>query len=147
MQFRFYFILFLLGISQLSFSKDIAGRWQALDEKTGETTVQIEIRAEDNRYYSGTIIKITPRVKYLQPMTCVDCPSPYKDQPIIGMKSLIGLERDGELNYKNGQIIDPLTGKVYKVKVRVSTNGKRLTLSGYTNNSVLGRSQTWVRIK
>ena len=58
-----------------------------------------------------------------------------------------GLEADPkkENNYKDAQVLDPLSGKIYKGKVKVSEDGRRLTMRGYVGISALGRSQTWVR--
>jgi len=42
-------------------------------------------------------------------------------------------------------VLDPISGKVYKGKARLSANGKRLTLRGYVGVSVIGRSVTWVK--
>ena len=49
-------------------------------------------------------------------------------------------------NYEKGRIIDPLAGKIYDAKMRLSSNGKRLTLRAYMGISALGRSQTWLRL-
>ena len=47
--------------------------------------------------------------------------------------------------YHDGKVLDPISGKVYKGKARLSANGKRLTLRGYVGVSVIGRSVTWVK--
>ena len=49
-------------------------------------------------------------------------------------------------NYERGRVIDPLAGKIYDAKVKLSASGKRLTLRGYVGISALGRSQTWLRL-
>lgn len=62
------------------------------------------------------------------------------------MDVLTGLKQVGDsVNYEKGRVIDPLGGKIYDAKVRLSSNGKRLTLRGYVGVSALGRSQTWIR--
>lgn len=141
--------LCLLGLSHLSFaqsSDDIIGRWQAIDEKTGEPTTQIDISREADGTYSGTIKVPTPRVGYAQPTHCVNCPPPYTNQPIVGLKLMKNLKYDKGLQYKDGSIIDPFIGKVYRLSARLKQNGQRLTLRGYIGISALGRSQTWVRV-
>ena len=40
-----------------------------------------------------------------------------------------------------------LTGKIYNLKAKLSTNGNRLNLRGYVGVSTIGRSQTWLRVK
>ena len=43
------------------------------------------------------------------------------------------------------QILDPDNGKVYRSKLRLTDNGKKLSVRGYIGVPMLGRSQTWVR--
>ncbi len=43
-------------------------------------------------------------------------------------------------------MIDPLNGKIYAADVKVSADGRRLTLRGsIIGASLLKRSQTWIR--
>ncbi len=44
-----------------------------------------------------------------------------------------------------GQILDPDNGKVYRSKVHLIDNGKKLSVRGYIGVPMLGRSQTWLR--
>ena len=44
-----------------------------------------------------------------------------------------------------GQICDTDYGKVYRSKVSLTDNGKKLSVRGYIGVPVLGRSQTWLR--
>ncbi len=45
-----------------------------------------------------------------------------------------------------GRVLDPLTGKIYDLKGRISANGKRLTLRGYIGISAIrGAHKTWIR--
>ncbi|WP_322898858.1 DUF2147 domain-containing protein [Acinetobacter tianfuensis] len=44
-----------------------------------------------------------------------------------------------------GTVLDPLSGNVYKGKAKLNPSGKRLTMRGYIDVSVLGRSTTWIR--
>lgn len=47
--------------------------------------------------------------------------------------------------YIGGQILDPDNGKVYHSTVRLTDDGKRLSVRGYIGVPMLGRSQTWMR--
>ena len=67
-----------------------------------------------------------------------------KNAPVIGLVILSGLTREGE-EYVGGQILDSDNGKVYRSKVRLTDNGKKLSVSGYIGVPMLGRSQTWLR--
>ena len=137
--------LLLSAMTSFAFANDIAGLWQTIDDKTGAPKGQVEIRQEADGTYVGKIVKITPRAGYTPKTTCVDCPAPYTNKPILGLDSLTGLKHSSGNNYTGGRILDPNTGKVYNMKAKLSSNGKRLTLRGYVGVSALGRTQTWIR--
>ena len=137
--------LLLSAMTSVAFANDIAGLWQTIDDKTGAPKGQVEIRQEADGTYVGKIVKITPRAGYTPKTTCVDCPAPYTNKPILGLDVLTGLKHSSGNNYTKGRILDPNTGKVYSMKAKLSSNGKRLTLRGYVGVSVLGRTQIWIR--
>jgi uncharacterized protein (DUF2147 family) len=118
--------LILSVMSSLSFAEDITGMWQSIDDKTGAPKALVEIRKEANGTYAGKIVKITPRAGYTPKETCVDCPAPYTNKPILGLDVMTGLKQGEGLNYVNGRILDPNSGKVYSMKAKLSSNGKRL---------------------
>lgn len=137
--------LILSVMSSLSFAEDITGMWQSIDDKTGAPKALVEIRKEANGTYAGKIVKITPRAGYTPKETCVDCPAPYTNKPILGLDVMTGLKQGEGLNYVNGRILDPNSGKIYSMKAKLSSNGKRLHLRGYVGVSALGRNQIWLR--
>ena len=137
--------LILSVMSSLSFAEDITGMWQSIDDKTGAPKALVEIRKEANGTYAGKIVKITPRAGYTPKETCVYCPAPYTNKPILGLDVMTGLKQGEGLNYVNGRILDPNSGKVYSMKAKLSSNGKRLHLRGYVGVSALGRNQIWLR--
>ena len=137
--------LLLSAMTSFAFAEDITGLWQTIDDKTGAPKGQVEIRKEANGTYVGKIVKITPRAGYTPKTTCVDCPAPYTNKPILGLDVLTGLKHSSGNNYTGGRILDPNTGKVYSMKAKLSSNGNRLTLRGYVGVSVLGRTQIWLR--
>jgi len=137
--------LLFSSLTSFAFANDISGTWKNIDDKTGSSKAILEIRQESNGTYTAKIIKITPRPGYTPKETCVNCPAPYTNKPILGMDVLKGLKPVEGSNFTQGKIIDPLTGHVYSMKAKLSPNGKRLTLRGYVGVSALGRSQTWIR--
>ena len=137
--------LLLSAMTSFAFANDIAGLWQTIDDKTGAPKGQVEIRKDANGNYVGKIVKITPRLGYTPKEICVDCPAPYTNKPILGLDVLTGLKHSSGNNYTGGRILDPNTGKVYSMKAKLSTSGKRLTLRGYVGVSALGRNQVWIR--
>ena len=137
--------LLLSAVSSFSFAEDIIGLWQSIDDKTGAPKALVEIRKEADNTYAGKVVKLTPRAGYTPKETCVDCPPPYTNKPIIGLDVVTGLKSTDGLNYTSGRILDPNTGKLYSLKAKLSSNGKRLHLRGYLGISALGRNQIWIR--
>ena len=138
-------VLLLSAVSSFSFAEDIIGLWQSIDDKTGAPKALVEIRKEADNTYAGKVVKLTPRAGYTPKETCVDCPPPYTNKPIIGLDVVTGLKSTDGLNYTSGRILDPNTGKLYSMKAKLSSNGKRLHLRGYLGISALGRNQIWIR--
>jgi len=142
--------ILLVTFASLFFSgnilaQDLSGTWQQIDDKTGSPKAIIEIHKSSNNTFTGKVVKITPRLGYIPREKCVNCPSPYTDQPILGLEIFKNLKFEGENLYAGGQILDPLSGKIYNLKGKQSTNGKRLLLRGYIGISAIGRTQTWIR--
>lgn len=139
-----------LGLASLGASadQDIAGFWRAIDDRTGFAKAIVHIQRLPNATYSGTIAKILPRPGYTPKEVCVNCPAPFTSQKILGMTNLVGLVKQGDQDgyqYTQGQILDPLSGAIYRCKVRLSEDGRRLNLRGFKVASPLGRTQGWVR--
>lgn len=144
-KFKLLSALCMTAFSTFAFAEDITGLWKNIDDKTGSSKAVLEIRQEPNGTYTAKITKVTPRPGYKPRETCVDCPTPYTNKPILGLDVLTGLKDIGNNNYAHGKILDPLTGKIYSTKAKLSPNGKRITLRGYVGISALGRSQTWIK--
>jgi len=141
--------LLLLGaaISGSALAQDLSGTWQQIDDKTGSPKAVIQISKESNGTYTGQIVKITPRPGYTPREICNKCPAPYTNKAILGMELLKGLKHvEGTNSYEHGRVIDPLAGKLYDAKMKLSASGKRLTLRAYMGVSALGRNQTWIRL-
>ncbi|MEO7071478.1 MAG: DUF2147 domain-containing protein, partial [Rhodanobacter sp.] len=67
-----------------------------------------------------------------------------KDKPIEGMTFMWGLTRNGNV-WDGGKIVDPKSGKEYKVKLTLTNGGNSLDVHGYVGFALLGRTQTWQR--
>lgn len=128
-------------------AQDITGIWQQIDDQSGEAKAQISFKKDSSGAYTGTIIKITPRPGYTPKELCVKCPAPYTNKPVLGLNLITGLKHIQDKDYDEGKILDPLTGKMYSLKAKLNPTGKILRLRGYLGTSVLGRSQTWVRVE
>jgi uncharacterized protein (DUF2147 family) len=72
------------------------------------------------------------------------CEGANQNALVVGLVILSGLTKECE-EYVGGQIFDTDYGKVYRSKVSLTDNGKKLSVRGYIGVPVLGRSQTWLR--
>ena len=119
------------------------GLWKNIDDATGKPKALIRI-SESNGELRGRIEKLFREAGEVQNPKCDKCEGALKDQPIIGMTILTGMKKDGN-EYNGGQILDPSNGKVYKSKMSLNDDGKKLDVRGYIGVPMLGRTQTWVR--
>ncbi len=143
--------LFLLTIfvSSFIFPSDKAspiGFWKSIDDKTGKAKSVIKIKQTDGSL-QGKILKLLDREGKDPNPKCKKCTDELrKNQPIIGMKILSNLKKDGN-EWSGGKILDPKNGKEYKCYIKVLDNGKKLKVRGYIGFSLFGRTQYWYRIK
>lgn len=127
-------------IASPSWAEDITGRWKAMDDKSGSPRAIVNIYQNTEGTYEGKVEEIYALPNRGEPFSekCFRCKGDLKDRPIVGMKILYNFTRDGKnLNeYTNGQVIDPISGNIYKGKIKMNPNGKRITLREGVNNSV-----------
>jgi uncharacterized protein (DUF2147 family) len=118
-----------------------AGLWQTVDDKTGKPRGIVRIYEQNGELF-GKIedtLKESERHEH-----CGLCTDERKDKPIIGLVIVRRLKRKGD-EYSGGDILDPDTGTVYRCKVRLVENGRKLIVRGFVGLSLFGRSQTWTR--
>lgn len=125
------------------------GVWTTIDDETKKPKSEIKIEERGGKLY-GTIIKLLN----IEPdatknaegkVICTGCKDPNeKDKPIEGLTIMRGLSQDGD-EWSGGTIMDPKDGKVYKCKIEVIEDGKKLKVRGYIGVSFAGRNQFWVR--
>ena len=119
------------------------GLWKTIDDETGKPKSLVRI-TEQNGVYQGKVEKLFREADQDQNPKCDKCDGANKDQPIIGMTILFNLKKDGD-DYSGGQILDPAKGKLFKSKLSLIENNKKLNVRGYIGFSLLGRTQTWIR--
>ncbi len=109
----------------------------------------MDIKQQADGTYTATVVKILPRPGYTPKETCQNCPAPFTNKPILGLTVLWGLKAvpNKPNYYEDARLIDPLSGKIYKSKVKMNADGRMLTMRGYVGISAIGRSQTWIREK
>jgi len=120
-----------------------AGLWKTVDDNTGKPRGLMRL-TQVNGVYQGKIEKIFPEPGEDQHPRCDRCDGTRQGQPILGMTILWGLTKQGD-EYQGGEILDPETGKVYRVKMKIEDEGKKLMVRGFIGFSLLGRTQVWFR--
>jgi uncharacterized protein (DUF2147 family) len=135
------FALFFASILAAQ-SQTVTGKWKTTDEETGKPKSVVEIYEKSGKIY-GKIIEIFDVEK--RNRLCTKCPKEDKNKPVLGMVIIKGLSKDGD-EYNSGQILDPVSGKLYKCFITVEGKEK-LNVRGYVGISLLGRTQIWTRIK
>ncbi|HET6632733.1 MAG TPA: DUF2147 domain-containing protein [Rhodanobacteraceae bacterium] len=140
--------LLLLPLAAQAQSASPVGTWQQVDDDSGKVTSIIEI-TDNNGELRAKVLKVmnmTPEqiARDGQPPRCTQCDGPRKDQPIEGMTIMWGVHKDGD-HWSGGQILDPSSGKTYKVKLSLEDGGSKLDVRGYVGWSLFGRTQVWHR--
>jgi uncharacterized protein (DUF2147 family) len=88
------------------------GRWRTVDDVTGKAKSVVAIWEENGKLYGRVQKLLDPDPKDPNP-TCDDCAGDQKGQPVIGLKILWDLQKDGD-GWSGGTILDPANGKTYK---------------------------------
>lgn len=136
------YLIVIYFISNTVSSQTIFGKWNSFNEETDEIESVIEVYKKDGKAYAK-IIEISDPER--QKATCFKCKGKRKDQPILGMEILSGLEKDDD-EWSGGKILDPKNGKEYKCYIKL-LDENTLKLRGYIGISLLGRTAIWKRVK
>jgi uncharacterized protein (DUF2147 family) len=133
-------IVFMLGASNV-FSQDLLGIWQTIDDKTGDPKSHVEIYKKGDKYF-GKVVKLLPAATT---KVCVDCPGDKKGKSLYDI-DIVWDMKDYKDYWSYGKIVDPGDGSVYKCNISMDGMDK-LKVRGYMGISILGRTQTWHRVK
>jgi uncharacterized protein (DUF2147 family) len=147
-QFQYLMILALgfaapLCASGASDLASAAGRWQPIDEKTGQPLGLIRIYQQGGLFF-GRIEPSSPSDETSR--RCTRCTDERRNQPIIGLVLIRNMRQEGD-EYTGGDILDPDSGRIYGCKFRLIDGGRKLVMRGYIGLSLFGRSQTWQRLE
>lgn len=134
----------LLGLSVLTNAADpLNGTvWKTIDDKTKQPKAMVKFTEQKNGTLSASIQSVlTPG----EENACTKCEGPYHNKSLKGLTIVKGLKNVGGTSYEGGSILDPQSGKTYKLKGNLAEGGKKLELRGFMGISALGRNQTWIR--
>lgn len=134
---------FALLATAISYAADTldASEWRSIDDATGKPKALVHFKQLSNGTLTATLVKRLDTTDKV----CNSCEGTYKGKPLEGITLIKNLHPQSGGKYDGGTILDPKTGKSYKMKAELSPDGKKLTVRGYVGFSLLGRSQTWLR--
>jgi len=136
-------ILFSFNVTAQSSHNTPVGRWRTFSDVTGKESGAVEIVENNGEYLGHVTAGVKPN---FETELCDKCSGARHNKPVKGLLVISGVHRKGD-EWGGGEILDPDNGKVYRVKLRLADNGNKLLVRGFLGISLLGRTQTWVRIE
>ncbi len=120
----------------------LSGRWMTFDYQTHAARGVVRIFEQDGRWF-GRIEGHDGDVA-----VCEACKDERRGQPMRGLLIIRGLKRvpGDDHAWDGGDVLDPTSGHVYRIKMHLDADD-RLVIHGYLGLSLLGRSQTWSRLR
>lgn len=144
-QFLLHF-LFLITISASAFAQNkgdaILGKWL-----TGTGKAHIEIYKDKNQYFGKIVWLKNPLNEEGKPKLDKNNPDEkLQSRPLMGLVNLSNFDYEGDNEYENGKIYDPESGKTYSC-IMTLKDADKLHVRGYIGISLIGRTDTWTRVK
>lgn len=141
-KFSLILLLTLISFAGLAQNKDaIIGKWI---NSAGEAHVDITKRGE--KYFGRIVWLKEPKDEKDNIKTDLKNPDPsLRSKPILGLEILKNFVfEDGK--WTDGKIYDPKSGKTYSCNMTIKGRDI-LNMRGYVGISLIGRSETWKRVK
>lgn len=135
--------LFLVALTTTLSAQDLnspAGRWQTVDDETGEVQSIINIYANGSSF-DGKIAEILTDNKGAK---CTKCSGKQKNAPMLGLVIVKGLVADDKY-WSGGTILDPRKGAEYKLSAWYEDNNPDVLFIRGKHWTGLYRTQTWER--
>jgi uncharacterized protein (DUF2147 family) len=116
------------------------GHWQVINSD-GSPGGHVDTYLVDGKLF-GRVTEVRPGRTPRD--VCDKCSGEYKNQLILGMLLMRNFQVEGD-DWVDGTVVDPENGKEYKGKIwAVGTD--KLKMRGYIGISLLGRTESWVRL-
>lgn len=121
------------------------GLWKTFDDDSGAAKSLVRIR-DNQGILEGRIEKL------LDPgdppaARCDQCTDERRNQPVLGLLIIRHARQGDGGRWEGGDILDPEDGKVYRLRLTPTPDGRRLEVRGYIGTPLLGRTQTWQRVE
>jgi uncharacterized protein (DUF2147 family) len=138
----FAFVL-LATVSYAQNSADaIVGVWI-----TGSGKGHVQIYKQGNKYFGKIIWLQEPNEANGKAKVDKNNPDTKKrSQPILGLINLRDFTYDSDNVWNDGKVYDPEAGKDYSCKMTLK-DPNTLDVRGYIGISLIGRTDTWKRVK
>ncbi|MCW7752803.1 DUF2147 domain-containing protein [Desulfobotulus sp. H1] len=139
-------IAFIMCMIPLPFTAMASSAPTGLWQTEGKKSVVEVIALPESKSWAAHIVWLDkkqkePSEKLLDTLN----PDPMKRKnPVMGLTIAWGFKTSEDGTWKDGQVYDPETGKMYKAQARM--RGDRLELRGYIGLPAFGRSTSWKRI-
>lgn len=144
-KFLFLSLSFLLGIVGLASAQTLSplGTWQNEEKKA-----TFEIYKCGNKLCGKIVTLAVPNDPATgKPKTDSQNPDPkLRTRPRLGLVFMQGFEYDDSNKWDDGKIYDPESGKTYSCYMKM-INANTMEVKGYIGFSMIGKSQTWTRVK
>ena len=118
------------------------GTWVTIDDKRQVDIAHVKIYKQDDMIY-GKVVKLLPEARN---KVCEGCPGDKKDKSIVGMTLIWDVKRDGEEYWSDGTLMDPKSGRQFDCALWLD-DPNTLKVRASFGISLLGRTQTWKRLK
>lgn len=115
------------------------GKWRTIDDKSGKPKSIVQI-TEDNGVLTGKIVEL---LEGATEKTCSKCEGDLKDKPLVGMRILWDLKKEGD-EWTDGKIFNPADGGTYTSKAKLTDGGKTLDVTGKW--MFFSKQQKWQRV-
>lgn len=121
---------------------DLSGRWLTPDDRAHPGRGIVRLYEENGRWFGRIEGGDDDRA------VCDACKDERHGLPMRDLLIIRDLKRvpNDPHAWDGGDVLDPTTGHVYRIKMRLDGDD-RLVIHGYLGVSVIGRSQTWTRVR
>ena len=125
----------------------IEGRWVAAPEPDSDNVTILRLFIEAERLHGEVEAVLDSNNAPLNPV-CDRCPDELRGKPLVGMRFLHDLRRDGT-RWIEGRVMDLRPGLTQGVvaQCELTPSGPDLVIEAWKGLRTLGTSRTWKRIE
>lgn len=138
-------LLALFSLSAYSYAQtadDILGTW-----KSEHGSGQIEILKRGDLYFGKLVWLKEPNDEAGKPKLDKHNPSEeLRNQPVIGLELLKNFQYNGKNTWGNGKVYNPKNGNTYNAQLTLIDEDK-LNMRAYFGIALIGKTETWTRVK